>query len=79
MPLIFAIVLLIASFVIQALTQPKTPKPKPNAITDFQFPQSAEGRPMCVVFGDCWVPDQQILWYGNFRNSEIKSSPAKKG
>lgn len=77
--LIFALVMMVASFVITALMTPKTQVPKPQAITDFQFPQSDEGVPQAVIFGDCWSPDHQILWYGNFRNSPIKTSSNKKG
>jgi hypothetical protein len=77
--LIIAVVMLIVSFAITALTT-KSPKPeRPQSITDFTFPQSAEGQPQAVIFGDVWSPDHQILWYGNFRNSEIKQTTSKKG
>lgn len=77
--LVFALVMLVASYAITALTQTKTKTEKPKSITDFEFPQSAEGQSQAVIFGDCWSPDHQILWYGNFRNSEIKQKQAKKG
>jgi hypothetical protein len=71
--LIIAVVMLIASYAIQALTaqRPKTEKPK--AITDFEFPQTAEGTPQAVIFGDCWSPDHQILWYGNYNVEPIRT------
>ncbi len=75
-----AIVLIIASFIIQALSTKKAAQPKPAAITDFQFPQSAEGQPQAVIFGDAWINDYQVLWFGNFRTSKIKQkSGGKKG
>lgn len=77
--LIFALVMMVASYAITALTQTKTATQKPQSITDFEFPQSAEGQPQAVIFGDCWSPDHQILWYGNYRNSEIRQKSAKKG
>lgn len=77
--LVFALVMLVASYAITALTQTKTTKEKPKSITDFEFPQSADGQPQAVIFGDCWSPDHQILWFGNYRNSEIKQKQAKKG
>jgi hypothetical protein len=75
----FALVLLVASYAISALTTKKTPTPTPAAITSFQFPQSAEGTPQAVLFGDCWMTDYQVLWYGNYRTSKIRSTGAKKG
>lgn len=77
--LVFALVMLVASYAITALSQTKTTKEKPKSITDFEFPQSADGQPQAVIFGDCWSPDHQILWFGNYRNSEIKQKQAKKG
>lgn len=77
--LIIAAVMLIASYAITALTSTKaTSSEKPKSITDFEFPQTAEGTPQAVIFGDCWSPDHQILWYGNFKVEEIKSSSSKK-
>lgn len=78
--LIIAIVLLVASFAITALMAKKPVSQKPAVITDFEFPQAAEGTPQSVIFGDCWSPDYQILWYGNFRTSDIvATSGGKKG
>lgn len=77
--LVFALVMLVASYAITALTQTKTATEKPKSITDFEFPQSAEGQPQAVIFGDCWSPDHQILWYGNYRNSPIRTKSKKKG
>lgn len=76
--LIWAIGFLIASYAIQALIAPKPQKPKPAALEDFDFPQIEEGTPQSVIFGDVWVKDWQVLWYGNLRTSEIKSKSAKK-
>lgn len=77
--LIISLVLLVASFLITALTATKPKIERPPSITDFQFPQSAEGQAQAVIFGDCWSPDHQILWYGNYRNSPIKNNSSKKG
>lgn len=79
--IIIAIVMLIASYAITALTM-KRPEnnTKPSTFNDFDFPQAEEGTPQSVVFGDVWLPDYQILWYGNYRSSEIYSgSGGKKG
>jgi hypothetical protein len=78
MNFLWAIGMLIASYFITALLMPKPESPKPSTLEDFDFPQIDEGSPQCVVFGDVWVPDWHILWYGNLRSSAIKSSGGKK-
>lgn len=75
---IWAIGMLIASYAIQAIMTQKPEKPKPAALDEFEFPQIDEGTPQCVVFGDVWIPDWHVLWFGNLRTSEIKSESAKK-
>lgn len=60
-----------------------TPKAKNNDATaakfeDFDFPQTDEGTPQCVVFGDCWVSDWTVIGLGNFRTEPIKSGGGKK-
>lgn len=70
--LIAAIVLLVISAVITMATAPKPAKPKPAALEDFDFPQVDEGTPQAVVFGDCWIEDWTVLWYGNLSAQPIK-------
>jgi hypothetical protein len=78
MQFVWALVLLIASYAITALTA-KPPQSNPPAqLGDFQFPQPDEGTPEIVVFGDVWIPDWSVLWYGNFTTTPIKSSSGKK-
>lgn len=76
--LIFAIGMLIASYMITAMLAPKAETPKPASLMDFDFPQIDEGSPQCVVFGDVWIPDWQVLWYGNMRTSPVKNSEGAK-
>lgn len=78
MNFLFAIGLLLASFAIQAMITPKTHPPKRSSLSDFDFPQVDETTPQCVVFGDVWIPDWEVLWYGNMRSSAIKSTGSKK-
>lgn len=75
---LWAIGMLVASYTIQALLTPKPTKPKPAGFEEFDFPQIEEGTPQCVVFGDVWIPDWQVLWYGNYRTSAVKSKGGKK-
>ena len=77
--LILALVMLVVSFAISAIANGRQSTDKPRSISDFQFPQSAEGQPQAVIFGDCWSADHQILWYGRFRNSPVRVKQKKKG
>jgi len=74
------IALSVVSFGLQLLTAKKTPSnaTKPAAFEDFDFPQSAEGTPQIVVFGDVWIEDWTVAWYGNYRNEAITASGAGK-
>lgn len=73
-----ALILLIASTIIQIALTPKQQAPKPAAFDDIDFPQVDEGTPQCVVFGDCWIRDWTVLAVGNYRVEDIPSSGGKK-
>jgi hypothetical protein len=72
MNFVFAIILLVASYAIQALMQPKPVNAKPAAFDDFDLPVVDEGSPQAVVFGDVWSPDWMVLWFGNYRTVSIR-------
>ena len=76
---IFAIGMLIASYAISSSLAPKPTKPERASLGDFDFPQVTEGTPQSVIFGDVWIEDWTVLWYGNMRTSDVKSSGDKKG
>jgi hypothetical protein len=77
MPLFaWALIFMVAQYAIQALTM-KTQNVKPAALADFNFPQSDEGKPQPVVFGDVWIEDWFVLWYGNYRTGKIKAGGKK--
>lgn len=76
--LLWAIGMLIASYVIQVALTPKPEKAKPASLEDFDIPQIDEGTAQTVIFGDVWVSDWHVLWYGNLRTSTVKSESAKK-
>ena len=78
MPLAWALALFVASYAIQILMLPKGEQAKPASLDDFDFPQVDEGTPQSVIFGDVWISDWQVLWYGNMRTSAIKSDSGKK-
>lgn len=77
MPLLaIAFIMLVVAYVIQSFLV-KTPKVKPAAIGDWEFPQSDEGTPQTVVFGDAWLTGPMVMWYGNYRTKKIKSRGKK--
>lgn len=65
MNFLWAIGLLVASFLIKGVTKPKTPRPAAATLEEFNFPRFEEGVPQSVVFGDVWIEDPQVLCYGN--------------
>lgn len=75
---IFAIGMLIASYFISAALTPKPIKPERASLEDFDYPRIEEGTPQCVIFGDVWIPDHMVLWYGNLRTSPVKSEEGGK-
>lgn len=82
MNFIFAIALLVISYTITALTakKPQVQNAVPAVFSDFTFPQHAEGTPQPVIFGDVWIEDEMILYYGNLSTQSIraKSGGGKK-
>lgn len=75
---VWAIGMLVASYAFQVVMQSKPEKPKPASLEDFDFPQVEEGTPQSVIFGDVWIHDWLVLWYGNMRTSAIKTKSSKK-
>lgn len=77
MPLFaWALVLMVASYAIQSLTIKKQ-NAKATALEEIDFPQSEEGTPHAVFFGDNWTAGFQVLWYGNMRTIKIKGGGKK--
>lgn len=74
----FYLVVLIVSSLLQYALRPKPAAPKPATLSDFNVPVVQDGKPVAVVFGDVWVDDANVLWYGDVGSSPIKSK-GKKG
>ncbi len=78
MPLFaWALVFMVASYVINALITPKPPPVNPASEGSIDFPQAEEGTPEAVFFGDVWTTGYQTLWHGNIRTKKIKSGGKK--
>lgn len=82
MNFLWAIAILVVSYVVQALTtsRPKgADDAKPATLQDFQFPQWSEGTPQAVVFGDAWVSDWMVVAATNLRNEPIRAKTSSSG
>lgn len=78
MNFVWAIALMVISYAITALTTPRPQNAQPAQFNQFSLPVPDEGSPQGVTFGDCWVDDWEVLWYGNLQTQAIKSSGSKK-
>jgi len=72
------LILLVVSYIVSAALAPKPPKPKPEALEDFDIPVAEQGRPVPVVFGTILISGPNVLWYGDLRTTPIKSKGGKK-
>lgn len=68
---LWALAATVASFFITAAMMPKPQNAKPSGLESFDFPQTEEGTPQAVFFGDVWTEDWQVLWYGSYRVQPI--------
>ncbi len=55
------IAILVASYLISSATSAKAPKPKPEALTSEDLPQTEDGTGHYVIFGDVWIEDWIVL------------------
>ncbi len=76
--LVVAFIMLAVSYAITASMTRRQPAKKPAALEEFDFPQMEEGTAQPVVFGDVWVKDFMVLWYGDFRVTPIRKKGGKK-
>jgi len=72
------IIVMVAAFVLVAVTAPKQKSPKPTAFGDFDFPRCDEGTEKSVLFGQAWTKDWMVLSVRNQRTQAIKSKGGKK-
>ena len=74
----YALYWLAASLVLSIILAPTPVVPKPAAFEDFDFPQSDEGTPQAVYFGECWSTSWMVLGVGDYRTSAIRKRGGKK-
>lgn len=73
---VYLIVMLVVAIAVYA----SMPKPKSvgsHSLADSDVPLAEDGRDMCVVFGEVWIDDNNVINYGALSTSPIKSSSGK--
>jgi hypothetical protein len=71
------IIILIISLAASYAMRPKPQNAKPPSLADFSVPTAEEGRDIQVIFGECWIDDPNVLWYGDLRTAPIKGEDPK--
>lgn len=74
---VYLAIALVAGYVAAALA-PKPEPPKPAGMDDFDVPTADDGKPIAVVFGEVWMRDPNVIWYGDLRSTPIKKKGGKK-
>jgi hypothetical protein len=72
------IVLIIAAVLTYALT-PKPKQPNPDSLSDVSIPTIEVGKPTSVAFGEVWIDDSNVLWYGDLATQPIYADTGKGG
>jgi hypothetical protein len=70
---------LLVYLVIIAISYALAPRPKiptPTAGT-LDVPSPRLGSPVGVIFGECWIEDASVSYYGNASTKAIKSKGGK--
>lgn len=71
---------ILISIAINAIAYLLTPKPKTSTPSAGQLdiPETKDGTPVPVVFGEVWIKDPHIAYYGNPNTRPIVKSGGKK-
>jgi len=70
-------VMIVAAILSYAL-RPKPKTPNPDTLSDVSVPTIEVGKPVSVAFGEVWIDDSNILWYGDLQNQPIYAQGGKK-
>lgn len=71
----FIVILIVAIAAVASMPHP--PSSAPQSLTDSGVPLASDGRAMCVIFGECWIDDNNVLNYGAVYSQPIKASGGK--
>lgn len=75
--LAIALLMMVVSAAIQAVTRPKIDKPNQDP-SKLDIPTAEEGRPIPVIFGTCLIKNPNVVWYGDADTTPIKTEGSGK-
>lgn len=71
------LIVLIVSAVLSYALRPKPKGPAADTLDQVPIPTVEVGKPVGVVFGEVWIDDSNVLWYGDLGTQPIYSSGGK--
>ncbi|AZS50375.1 hypothetical protein DM558_06115 [Entomomonas moraniae] len=74
----FTMIAMVVMVAISLFTQPKTQKPKPQAMNADDMPRCEEGNSKAIAFGQVKTKDYIVFWCGGFYTKAIKQKGGKK-
>lgn len=72
-----SLVIMVVSYILSAALKPHRQDPPSATLQDVNVPTVDQGTPVPVVFGDVWIENWMVLWYGDLRVAPIKSGGKK--
>lgn len=73
---VILIVMLVAAIYVYA-TMPSPPSKQPPALGDLGVPTAEDGREIMMIFGEGWIDDNNVLWYGDLTTTPIQTDEGK--
>lgn len=67
----YEIAVLIITAILSYALRPKPQTQPPDTLSDVSVPTIEIGKPVSVAFGEVWVDDSNILWYGDLSSQPI--------
>lgn len=73
------LIILVVALILSYALRPRPQNPPAATLDDVSIPTIEIGKPVAVVFGEVWVDDSNVIWYGDLTNSPIYAPGDKKG
>ncbi|CAJ0862007.1 MULTISPECIES: hypothetical protein [Ralstonia] len=73
----FSVAVLIVTALLSTALRPRQKDPPAATLQDVNVPTVDQGTPVPVVFGEVWIENWMVLWYGDLRVTPIKSGGKK--
>lgn len=71
------LVIMIVAYILSQALRPKPQTPAPANLSDLRIPTIQQGTPVAVAFGDVWIDQPFVLWYGDLRSQAITEGGKK--